>query len=92
MYYVYLLKCVDDSLYCGITTDLQRRLSEHNTSKKGAKYTKSRRPVKLMWYQSVENRSTALKMEIEIKKYSRQAKIVLCQSPDNPVLTESARV
>lgn len=92
MYYVYLLKCVDGSLYCGITTDLQRRLSEHNTSKKGAKYTKSRRPVEIVWYQHAANRSEATKIELQIKRLSRQDKIGLCCSPDNPVLTQDCFV
>jgi putative endonuclease len=89
MYYVYLLKCIDNSLYCGITTDLQRRLTEHNTSKKGAKYTKSRRPVTLMWFQITNDKSSALKLEFKIKNYSRQMKIALCNSPDNPVLIKN---
>ena len=74
-WYVYLLKCSDNSYYTGITTDLQRRLSEHNNSKKGAKYTRSRRPVELLCSFIVENRSVASKEELKIKKMKRQDKI-----------------
>ena len=49
MYYLYILKCSDGTLYTGITVDLKRRVGEHNTSKLGAKYTRSRRPVKLVY-------------------------------------------
>jgi putative endonuclease len=72
---VYILQCSDNSYYTGITTDLQRRLHEHNNSKKGAKYTRSRRPVELLYSFIVKNRSVASKEEIKIKKMKRQDKI-----------------
>jgi putative endonuclease len=72
MYYVYLLECSDFSYYCGITTDIERRVHEHNHSKKSAKYTRSRRPVKLIWSKIVENRSEATRLEIQIKKLSKK--------------------
>ena len=59
MYYLYILKCADKTLYTGITTDLKRRIGEHNCSKLGAKYTTSRRPVKLVYYKKFKNRSVA---------------------------------
>ena len=74
-YYVYILRCNDDSLYTGITTDVQRRIKEHNNSSKGAKYTKMRRPVMLVYSEECENRSDALKREYEIKKMSRKEKL-----------------
>ena len=77
MYFVYILQCADDTLYTGITTDLDRRLKEHNNSKLGAKYTKVRRPVKLIYSQEFINRSEASKEEARIKKLSRQQKINL---------------
>ena len=80
MYYVYIIKCNDDSLYCGITVDLDRRLKEHNESSKGAKYTRSRRPVKLVWSKLVGNRSEASKEECRIKKLSRLEKLKLINS------------
>jgi putative endonuclease len=75
-WYVYLLKCSDNSYYTGITTDIQRRLTEHNNSKKGAKYTRSRRPVELLCFFDVDSRSEASKEEIKIKKMKRQDKII----------------
>jgi len=68
MYYVYILKCADDTLYTGITTELTRRIAEHNGSAKGAKYTRVRRPVKLVYSEVHDDRSTASKREYEIKK------------------------
>ncbi|HFQ62315.1 MAG TPA: GIY-YIG nuclease family protein [Epsilonproteobacteria bacterium] len=68
MYYVYILKCADDTLYTGITTELERRVEEHNSSEKGAKYTRVRRPVTLVYTEEYPDRSTASKREYEIKK------------------------
>jgi putative endonuclease len=75
MYYLYILKCKDESLYTGITTDLKRRVEEHNSSKLGAKYTKSRRPVKLVYSKKFKNRSTASIAEVKIKSLSRTQKL-----------------
>ncbi|WP_434637913.1 GIY-YIG nuclease family protein [Sulfurimonas sp. NW7] len=75
VYYVYILQCSDNSLYTGITTDLKRRVSEHNHSEKGAKYTKIRRPVRLVYNEEHTNRSSASKREYEIKKLSRSEKL-----------------
>ena len=77
MYYLYILKCADKTLYTGITTDLKRRIIEHNSSKLGARYTSSRRPVKLVYSKKFKNRSTALKEEARIKKLKRNAKLEL---------------
>ncbi len=73
-WYVYLLRCSDNSLYAGITTDLTRRLAEHNSSKLGAKYTRCRRPVELAYVEGVEGRSTASKKEYQIRKLSKLKK------------------
>ena len=75
MYYLYILECADKTLYTGITVDLQRRVKEHNTSKLGAKYTKARRPVKLVYSKKFRNRSTASKAESRIKQMSRTEKL-----------------
>ncbi|MDD3190149.1 MAG: GIY-YIG nuclease family protein [Candidatus Pacebacteria bacterium] len=75
MYYLYILKCADGTLYTGITVDLARRVEEHNFSKLGAKYTKSRRPVELLFSKSFRTRSTATKEEARIKKLSREDKL-----------------
>jgi len=76
-WYVYIVKCSDNSLYTGITVDLERRVEEHNTSNKGAKYTKSRRPVHLVYSETHHDRSSASKRESAIKKLSRSEKLIL---------------
>lgn len=76
-YFVYMLKCSDNTLYTGIATDVSRRLGEHNNSEKGAKYTKVRRPVELVYFEESENRSSASKREYEIKKMTREKKLEL---------------
>ena len=75
MYFIYLVKCSDNTLYCGIAKDLERRLNEHNgVTKGGAKYTNPRRPVKLVYKEEVATLSEALKREIAIKKHTREEK------------------
>jgi len=77
MYFVYMVECSDGTLYTGITTDLERRVDEHNNSVKGAKYTRARRPVILVYSETLENRSDASKREFSIKKMSRKEKLQL---------------
>ncbi len=74
---VYMLRCSDDTLYTGITTDLKRRVDEHNGSKVGAKYTKLRQPVELVYYENRDDRVDASKREYEIKQLSRKEKLEL---------------
>ena len=75
LWYVYLLRCADNTLYCGITTDLQKRLRQHNGELiGGAKYTKVRQPCELVYSEQVENRSEASKREYAIKKLSKASK------------------
>ncbi|PCI29982.1 endonuclease [Candidatus Wolfebacteria bacterium] len=76
-HFVYILKCADDTLYTGYTTDIERRVIEHNEDIKGAKYTKARRPVKLVYYESFDSRSDATKREAEIKRLTRKGKLEL---------------
>jgi putative endonuclease len=76
-YYLYILACADDSLYTGITTDLERRIREHNEGKAAAKYTRTRRPVKLMYSKKFKDRSKATIAEAKLKKLSRQEKLAL---------------
>ncbi len=78
MWHVYILKCSDSSLYTGITTDIKRRVKEHNFSVKGAKYTRGRRPVECIYTENVDDKSSASKREWEIKKMSKAEKIKLC--------------
>ncbi len=72
-WFVYIVKCRDGSLYTGITTDVATRIKIHNLGK-GAKYTRSRRPVKLVWKKSAVSESVARKREAQIKKLSRPQK------------------
>ncbi|MFZ2149574.1 MAG: GIY-YIG nuclease family protein [Minisyncoccia bacterium] len=83
MYYLYILKCADKTLYTGITTDLKRRLVEHNSSKLGAKYTNSRRPVKIVFSKRFKNRSKASTEEARIKALTRAQKLVLIKNNKN---------
>ncbi len=76
-WHVYMVECADKTLYSGITTDLDRRISEHNDSIKGAKYTRAKRPVKLVHSERFPDRSTASKREYELKHLSREEKLKL---------------
>ena len=80
---VYIVECSDGSYYTGITTDTQRRLLEHNYSFKSAKYTRSRRPVRLVYEETVDNRSVASKREYAIKRMKRKDKTQLIKSDKN---------
>jgi putative endonuclease len=77
MWVVYFAICSDGSIYTGITTDLKRREHEHNHTSKGAKFTKSRRPVKLHQVFACESRSQALKIEISLKRMCKKNKLKL---------------
>ncbi len=74
MYFVYILKCSDETYYTGITTDLERRVREHNTTALGAKYTARRRPVALVYSETYTDRSSASKEETRIKKLTKSKK------------------
>ncbi|MDB5264693.1 MAG: endonuclease [Parcubacteria group bacterium] len=74
---VYILECADGTLYTGVTTNLERRVEEHNGSNKGAKYTRVRRPVALRYSEEWATRSQAQKREAEIKNLPREQKLVL---------------
>ncbi len=76
-YTLYILKCSDDTYYTGIAIDVEKRLTEHNSSDKGAKYTRSRRPLTLMYQESCSDKSSALKRELAIKRMKRTAKEAL---------------
>jgi len=70
-------------LYTGITTDVERRLKEHNETSKGAKYTKARRPVSLVFQEEAADKSAAVKREYQIKQMKRQAKEALIAGPSS---------
>ncbi len=84
MAFVYLLRCADDSLYCGWTTDVQRRLAEHRSGS-ASRYTRSRRPLELAAVVSVADRSAALREEARIKRLPRAAKLALVDAQANQV-------
>ncbi|MEN8188604.1 MAG: GIY-YIG nuclease family protein [Thermodesulfobacteriota bacterium] len=76
-WFVYIVRCRDKSLYTGIAIDLEQRIAEHNSGSKGAKYTRSRRPVTLVFYENHPDRSSAAKREAQIKKLSPTRKKAL---------------
>ncbi|MGC6177558.1 GIY-YIG nuclease family protein [Lacrimispora sp. 38-1] len=76
MNYTYLVKCADNTLYCGWTNHLEKRIEAHNQGK-GAKYTKARRPVELVYYESYPTKEEAMRREVQIKKLSRKDKLFL---------------
>ncbi|MFT5705991.1 MAG: putative endonuclease [Oceanospirillaceae bacterium] len=86
-WFTYMLRCADDTLYAGVTTDCQRRVNEHNGLQKGgARYTQARRPVVMVWFEQNVNRSEACKREAQIKKYPRTKKIALIENADQQAL------
>jgi putative endonuclease len=83
-YYCYILQCADDSLYTGYTTDVRRRLEEHQAGR-GSRYTRSRRPVELVYLEEQPSRSSAMRRERAIKSMARKAKLTLIRSRTPPV-------
>jgi putative endonuclease len=80
-WYVYIVRCYDNSLYAGVTVDVSRRLDEHNNSDRlGAKYTRARRPVELIFERRFGSRSEACKFESQVKNMSKKQKEVLVRS------------
>jgi len=76
-WFVYILECNDNTLYTGITNNLEKRIEQHNHGQEAAKYTRVRRPVKCVYHEPQANRSKATKREMEIKKLSRIKKLQL---------------
>ena len=79
-HFVYILECRDHTLYTGWTTDLTVRLSAHNDGAAGAKYTRTRRPVRLVYFEEFEDKGAALKRERAIKKLTRRQKLSLIET------------
>jgi putative endonuclease len=73
-WHVYIVRCKDNSYYTGVTTNLSRRIEEHNSGKKGARYTRSRRPVELVYFEKSASRSIATRREAQIKKLTLASK------------------
>jgi len=77
IWWVYFLRCNDNSLYAGVTTDIHRRIDEHNNSKLGAKYTRARRPVSLAYLEEASNKSIACQREYQIRHLTKAKKELL---------------
>jgi len=83
-WWIYLLRCSDNSLYAGVTTDIDRRIDEHNNSKLGAKYTRAKRPVHLAYLEESDSRSNACKREYQIRHLTKLKKEQLvCTYPQD---------
>ena len=80
MYHLYILKCADGTFYVGVAVDVARRVDEHNASARGAKYTRGRRPVRLVYARAFRSRSAALRAEYRVKQLSRDEKWKLVRS------------
>ena len=80
---VYMVRCSDGTLYSGITNDLEKRIAAHNSEKDGARYTRSRRPVKLVYSEQTGSRSAAAKLEYQLKKMPLAMKKVLVEQMQN---------
>ncbi|MBQ2902739.1 MAG: GIY-YIG nuclease family protein [Agathobacter sp.] len=76
MNYTYIVRCKDDTLYCGWTNHLEKRMASHNAGT-GAKYTRNRYPVELVYYEAFETKEEAMRREYAIKQLSRQEKLAL---------------
>ena len=83
MNYTYILRCVDGTLYTGWTNDLEKRLTAHNSGH-GARYTRSRRPVELIYYEKFETKEEAMRRECAVKKLSRAEKLRLIAASPLP--------
>ena len=90
---MYVVECRDKSWYCGISTDPERRLKEHNEGSRGAKYTRSRRPTNLVFIQKCNSKSDALKKEAAFKKLTRKKKLeYMCDVIEEEVLAQIAKM
>lgn len=83
-WYLYVLRCADGTLYTGVATDLERRVTEHNESPKGARYTRARRPVELVTAWIFEDRSAVCRAEYAFKQLSRKRKLAVIAGEAEP--------
>ena len=88
-WYTYFVRCNDNSLYAGVTTDLKRRVNEHNSKVLGAKYTRNKQPVSLVYFDEKDSRSDACKYEYQLKQLSKQKKESLVASFCQSTLTNA---
>ena len=79
MYFVYIIECQGGSLYTGITTDVERRFTEHQAGK-GANYTRAHKPIRIAYSEPAKDRATAQRREAEIKRLKRKEKLLLCDN------------
>jgi putative endonuclease len=79
IWHVYMVRCNDGTLYTGITNDLEKRIAAHNSGKDGARYTRSRKPVKLVYSEEAGSKSTAAKLEYKIKQMTRAKKMEMIE-------------
>ena len=91
VWWVYLLRCNDNSLYAGVTTDIHRRVDEHNNSKLGAKYTRAKRPVSLAYLEEADDKSSACKREYQIRHLTKVKKEQLVSKYNQKLLVCSVR-
>lgn len=80
-YYFYVLRCSDNSLYCGMTTDLEKRVKEHGFGSRGAKYLRGKKPVKLIYSEEYSDIKTAMGRELEVKSWTKVKKEALVARP-----------
>lgn len=86
MYFFYILRCSDNSLYCGMTSNLQNRLKEHNSSGvKGAKYLRGKKPATVVYSETYPDKKTAMNREFEVKKWTKAKKEALVAARVNPL-------
>ena len=88
---VYMLRCADNSLYTGVTTDVERRVLEHNAKKSVTKYTRARQPVEVAYQETAESRSEACKREAQLKKLTKKQKEVLVLSRNKKLGSKNNR-
>lgn len=88
MNYTYLVKCSDSTIYCGWTNDLKKRIAAHNSGK-GAKYTKNRRPVVLVYYEEFQTKAEAMRREAALKRLTHKDKLALIAA-HNPLKEEES--
>lgn len=79
MNYTYMVQCADGTLYTGWTNCLSKRIAAHNGGKDGAKYTRAKRPVTLVYYEGFETKEEAMRREYQIKQFSREKKLKLME-------------
>ena len=88
-WFVYIVQCRDGSFYTGITTNLEKRVQDHNTGSAGAKYTRSRRPVRLVYHEAAVSRSAAARREFQVKQMTPAGKLQLMRTAlDGPAAEE----